>query len=121
MKENKKTQIEMKTLMCEMKIYLVKLVADQTSAEEKITELEDSRNSPKLKKKKGNKRKSISELKNNFKQQNIYVIGELKEEEGIEKVIEKIRGKISDSLKTINLCIKKFQQFLSTRNMKKIH
>lgn len=62
-------------------------MADQTYAEEKITELEDSRNSPKLKKKR-NKRKSISELQNNFKQQNIYVIADLKEE-GTEKVIEK--------------------------------
>lgn len=51
--------LEMKTIMCKMKIYLIGLMADQTFPEGKITEFEDRRNSPKLKQtnKKRNKEK----------------------------------------------------------------
>lgn len=50
MKDIKKIQIElleMKTIMSEMKIYLIGLMANYTCAEGKITEFVDSRKSPK--------------------------------------------------------------------------
>lgn len=54
-------------------------------------------------------------MQDNFTQQNTYVIGDLEEEEGAEKVIEHIRGKSFRFLENYKPMYQRLQETLSTR------